>query len=621
MVRTPTVRVVDAQGLPIPGAVVRAVAGPTRETLGKDEALRNFEAITDSSGAASFRDLIFTGRPRSVQLGFKVGDAPVGGLTSMTIRSPVARRILVVAPIPSVYQVGGPVTQAPRASVLSAEGEALVGVRVTVVSLSGNAFLTGNVSETNDRGEAEFRSFTLEAPCTVGGCQQQRLVFQADAVVSDTMVVTPRPPIPTRGELSGLIPGAVTSVDEIVNGPVLVQVYGAESLSNALIAGVPVELRAHGYGIVGIGTTDDRGIAEISVKAWRPKAGSTTLGAVVGGRELASKTITITSGSASTLRVIRQPPVRILADSAFQTAPTVKAVDVAGNAVPGVEIHAKLCGRRHNEKAPDDPSCLNPRLGAELAGTLVATTNEVGEAEFKDLSFHGRDGQYYISFDASLYSTTGQPVREKSSIFDYNPDDAFDRSYVTISAIKSIAGIIPENEFFDLRFRFRVAPRMHVLASTDLSLTARNTDSVKSTQKSLTEGGVLANLEVHRRRDPVSDIPERAIYLGGQIKVFNTIPYYGAHIGNVELGGSPFHGSSATFALLYRAYRNTVIVNGDTIQPAPKNLMADFFLRSSRIDFFKVLTIRGSILMPLQKEGQLSSRLTIAIPVGQLDIF
>lgn len=61
-----------------------------------------------------------------------------------------------------------------------------------------------------------------------------------------------------------------------------------------------------------------------------------------------------------------------------------------------------------------------------------------------------------------------------------------------------------------------------------------------------------------------------------------------------------------------------VIVNGDSINTTRSNLGVEFFLRSSMVDFFRLLTIRGSVLMPLERKGDITSRIAIAVPVGTI---
>ena len=109
--------------------------------------------------------------------------------------------------------------------------------------------------------------------------------------------------------------------------------------------------------------------------------------------------------------------------------------------------------------------------------------------------------------------------------------------------------------------------------------------------------------------------------MGVQVRIFNTLPYWGAHFGSVEHAGSPFNGSSATFGVLHRMTDTLSVVQGDTLVSEPWNLFADFFLTSSSIAFFKALNLRGGVLLPLKGGKKLDSRIVVSVPVGTINLF
>jgi hypothetical protein len=123
-------------------------------------------------------------------------------------------------------------------------------------------------------------------------------------------------------------------------------------------------------------------------------------------------------------------------------------------------------------------------------------------------------------------------------------------------------------------------------------------------------------------QDRATDVPQRQMYTGAQLKVFNTVPYYGLHLGGTELGGSAFQGSMLSFGYLHRWFSDPlVVVNNDTAEVARHNANVDFFIRSSIVEFFKVITIRGSVLLPMHGRGRIASRIAIAVPVGGVYTF
>ncbi len=175
-------------------------------------------------------------------------------------------------------------------------------------------------------------------------------------------------------------------------------------------------------------------------------------------------------------------------------------------------------------------------------------------------------------------------------------------SYVTVSVIKSIAGERPQNEFFELRFKFNYARRFFGLASLDVALSSQGTDTVSSEQRKLTEAGASLNWGL-----PADERGKRLLFAGLIGKVFNTIPYYGVVVGSTELNRSMFRGSTTMFALLRRFYSDSAV--------ATYNVYVEVFLHSEEVDFFKRLNIRGGVLLPLRAHGELESRIVLEVPV------
>lgn len=369
--------------------------------------------------------------------------------------------------------------------------------------------------------------------------------------------------------------------------------------------------------------------------------------------------IKVILGGPVKLRVVKQPSPTITSDSTLKVQPVVRVFDNADNIVSGAEVEAQLCldvtvtlakyrvnkeadsvrrapfkadsiaTRKRNPEsviksppADSEPKCVDAgRYGAALLGTTLEKGNDAGQATFTDLVVRGPAGGYRLYFSIVEGSAHGVGS-DTSNVMLYDPDRSTNRSYVVISAIKSVAGLVPADEFFDLRFRFRFTDAFFSMASVDIALTGRGTDTVKSNQTLLTEAAASVDWGFYTRRTQITDESERTLFVGAQLRVFNTLPYFGGHLGFIEHAGSVFSGSMFSLGIVHRMSDTLNVVQGDTLTAAPWNLMGDFFIRSSKIDFFKVLNLRGGILLPLRQFNQkLQSRITVAIPIGTIDLF
>lgn len=205
-----------------------------------------------------------------------------------------------------------------------------------------------------------------------------------------------------------------------------------------------------------------------------------------------------------------------------------------------------------------------------------------------------------------------------------------DSSHVLISAIKSISGEIPENEFFALNWRVNYSPSFFTMANVDIALSnAQQTagapaDSVASPSSKLTEAGISANLDVSALLDARHrDSFKRTMFVGAITKIFNTEAYYGVVGGSVELHESPFFSSYFFSGYLRRFFPVTPQTNvresGKRL--ADDNLYAEFLIHSSEVNFFRYLAVKGGVLVPLLGRNgtfdDIQFRITIAVPVGQ----
>jgi hypothetical protein len=249
-----------------------------------------------------------------------------------------------------------------------------------------------------------------------------------------------------------------------------------------------------------------------------------------------------------------------------------------------------------------------------LQGTRFTWTDTTGEVEYANLAFSGRAGTYRLLFEAAS-------ARNESDIMRYDPEAESDRSHLVVSAIKSVAGQVPENEFFDIRLRFRYASWLFGLGSIDVALTSRSADSVTAAQGVLAEAAASLNARFWQNAQPRTDQRDRLLFVGVTGRVFNTLPYYGIQVGSQELAGSAFEGSLFAVALLRRFNSTPYVVDRDTIVAQPTNVFAEFFLRSSRVDFFRMLNFRGGVMLPLARGQRLHSRIVVSVPVGGIEFF
>lgn len=199
-----------------------------------------------------------------------------------------------------------------------------------------------------------------------------------------------------------------------------------------------------------------------------------------------------------------------------------------------------------------------------------------------------------------------------------------DSSHVLVSAIKSISGEVPENEFFALNWRINYSRLYFTLANVDIALSNARTDSVRSPNSKLTEAGISANLDVSAFLDAQHRFAyKRTMFVGAITKIFNTEAYYGVIAGSIELHESPFFSSYFFAGYLRRFFPVTPETNirDDGKRLADDNLYAEFLIHSSEINFFRYLAVKGGVLIPtLGRKGDFDDiqfRITIAVPVGQ----
>jgi len=286
-------------------------------------------------------------------------------------------------------------------------------------------------------------------------------------------------------------------------------------------------------------TTDAEGSVSFPDLRVSGRSGEFQLVVVAGGARSAPMELNLQPGFPSRLVLEVQPPPRIVPESPFTRSPRVRVEDSAGNPIGGQTVAVELCKTSDADSTDRPLEC--PGRG-DLIGKLFHQSGEGGTGDFDSLAVSGKAGEYFLRFSVGGFPS----CTVISNPMTYDPD-LLNRNYVAIAAIKSLAGEIPDDEFFDIRFKFRIMKRVTVLASTDLALTSRgSTDSVRGTQSELTEAMAWTGVELHLRKNRYNDIPERAILVGPVLKVFNTFPYVGAQVGGSSHRAIVDHGLKRT---------------------------------------------------------------------------
>lgn len=367
--------------------------------------------------------------------------------------------------------------------------------------------------------------------------------------------------------------------------------------------------------------TDAHGVARVKL----PYAGSAGEVRLIASAGAGADTVTMIAetGEPRLIEVVQDVTPRMVADSLLEQPLVVRLMDVGRNPLPHVPVRLELCWTESLDDAAmrcaSDPSSRD----RFFRGIHTRETDTVGMARFDSLRVLGPSGRYRFRAVVDGY----QGARVESGWMRYDATDVYDRSFVIISAIKSITGAKPANEFFDIRFQFRVNGSLHITLHSELALSrVSSTDSVNVTspQERLFDASVGVNytLPWFRVRDPVTDAPERQAFVGAQLRIFSTVPYVVAHLGNVELARSVFRGSSMIGGFAVAPDTTPVLADGVSFRPSRYNILIDAFVRSDGVDFFKFLNIRGTILIPFAVKGQRPvSRIVIAVPIGGLNTF
>lgn len=617
-------RVLPRAGESVAGMAVTLAATIDSAMTRSDRDVDITTAQADANGLVVFNDIPVRGAPRVLFLAARTGS----GISSLPIRvlveAGIADEIALVGSVPIMVENGSYFSPSVRV-VVKANGSPLAGATVTV-QVAATVLVEGGIEQADANGKATFAHLRLIATCPNRVCPSAVIRFVAGSkeTPSTTIALLPKPATQLL-----IIEGASREahVGAPLDSAIRVKALDAD---NKEVEGVTIVARAPLMRLHDtLAVTGPNGVAVFAALTLTGRARQVPISFSTQGAQV-NYSLHLAAGDGERLRITTQPAGRLTYDSAFLARPVVRVLDVAGNVVSAAEVQAELCqvvaGDTKGRVRLDGlvgldvkaRSCaMQTVITGSLTGQTSVHTDSSGSAEFRDLRFRGGAGVYLMRFRLPANDATVE-----TGLMVYDPVRDYDQNYVAISAIKTISGVTPQNEFFDLRFRFRLHDDYHLLAATDLALSNRGTDSVTSSSKRLTEATLLLNRNIYFARAIGTDVPQRLLYAGGGLKVFNTIPYYGPHIGGIEMGGSPFQGSSLTVGYYQRLFSDTTtVVDSDTLSLARSNIGIDFYLRSSTLEFFKILTIRGTVFLPMVAHGQVSSRIAVAVPVGDIHVF
>lgn len=213
------------------------------------------------------------------------------------------------------------------------------------------------------------------------------------------------------------------------------------------------------------------------------------------------------------------------------------------------------------------------------------------------------------------------PAQQGNANKDADSTETNNPNFIMISAIKSIAGETPDDEFLDLVTYFKITPWLVQMTSIDVALSNVDTDTVGSTQTELTEAGFSMNYAF----EPDTSQP-RIIFLGPHAKVFNTDVFVGLHIGSMETGGALLS-SHITVAWAFRAYAIDAELNAAADKKKFKNnILIEFSATAQEsVPIIENLRIKGGVLFPLggspnkdisPRKEDISVRIAVEVPIG-----
>ena len=386
----PVIALRDGFGNPVlqAGVSVSAVIASGGGTLSGTTTI-----ATDSSGVATFTNLVVSGNPGIRTLGFSAPDYLAVTSNSITVTSSGAEALKITIQ-PSTEAINGAaLSTQPVIQLIDASGTPVTtqGIVVTASIASGAGALSGTTDiTTNADGVAGFTNLVI-----TGSVGEYTLAFNTPDLAGVTsnvinlragpaaaLVITSQP---SATATSGLPFGQqpVLRIVDAAGNPVasadLPVTAAIASGSGTLIGTNPVTTSA-----TGVATFTDLGItAELDdVLTLQFTANGFT--------SPESTSIRITNIATKSLAMAVQPESNAKAGFVLDPQPQVQLQDAVGNpeARAGIAVTAEIA--------------TGP--GGTLGGTRTVATNETGRAIFTDLKIEGVIGDYTLRFTADDYA-------------------------------------------------------------------------------------------------------------------------------------------------------------------------------------------------------------------------
>ncbi|MEQ9425651.1 MAG: hypothetical protein RJQ09_14595 [Cyclobacteriaceae bacterium] len=195
--------------------------------------------------------------------------------------------------------------------------------------------------------------------------------------------------------------------------------------------------------------------------------------------------------------------------------------------------------------------------------------------------------------------------------------DSIAYTFFIPSAIKTIAGQQPDTELFDLTFNLnagqsRNVSRVNFFGSIDLALSEAESDSTNSKSDKVVDAGIAVNVDFGHDLNN----KELRIYVGPELKIFNTNTYYGLHLGGM-LVGNYFY--SSFFNLGYIRPLNKTLPSENLLTQYKNNLLAEFAFTSDDAPVLKNIRVKGGVIFPIDKnasDNDVTARIVIQVPIG-----
>lgn len=212
----------------------------------------------------------------------------------------------------------------------------------------------------------------------------------------------------------------------------------------------------------------------------------------------------------------------------------------------------------------------------------------------------------------SVLNIQSQEENKKKDTLRYN-------SFFIAAVIKTLSGEKPDNELFDLTFNLNAgqsekASRINFFGSVDISLNDVETDSIGSTSKKIVDAGIAVNFDLLDNYEN----KELRIYVGPDLKVFDTNAYYGFHIGGMLMGNDFY---SSYFNMGYVRPLNRTDPSLNLLTQYNDNLLTEFAFTSREAPILKNIRVKGGIIFPISKasnDNDITARIVIQIPLGTI---